>query len=137
MRTALRQGCVSATVTDFSNSGYAKLRHIETTFVARRDSYSHHLVAWFPNFLTWKLNHVPKVQLLHGDLKAEFYKSKSDPPIFHYIITKQGSATIIAWSQCRSLAECQTQAAETMRYIFGKEIPQLEFAEDDLDVIAM
>ena len=81
---------------------------------------------------------VPKVQLLCGELRAEFFKSAGDPPVYHYIVTRQGSSTIIAWSQCRNLGECQRDAAETLRYLTGSErAPSLEFAEDDLDAIAM
>ena len=65
-------------------------------------------------------------------------ESDGHPPVYHYIVTRQGSSTIIAWSQCGSLGECQRDAAETLRYLTGSEkTPSLEFAEDDLDAIAM
>jgi hypothetical protein len=81
---------------------------------------------------------VPKVQLLHRDLIAEFFRSKQDPPIYHYIIRKQGSPTIVAWSQCRTLQACQQDAGQALRYLAGTEdTPSLDFEEDDLDRIAI
>jgi hypothetical protein len=81
---------------------------------------------------------VPKVQLLHRNLIAQFYKSKDDPPVFHYIITRQGSDTIIAWSQCETLADCQREAAESMKYLLNDDdIPPMDFDEDDLEPLAI
>jgi hypothetical protein len=82
---------------------------------------------------------VPKVQLLHRDLIAQFYRSNDDPPVYHYIITRQNSPEIIAWSQCTSLADCQRDAGAAMRYLLDDEasVPPMEFDEDDLEPLAM
>jgi hypothetical protein len=41
-----------------------------------------------------------KRTLALGDFLAELYvDNKSDPPLYHYIITRKDSADIIAWGQ--------------------------------------
>ena len=81
---------------------------------------------------------MPKIQLLHRDLVAQFFRSNADPPVFHYIITRQGSNTIVAWSQCKTLADCQREAVETMKYLLkDDDIPPMDFGEDDLEPLAI
>jgi hypothetical protein len=71
-------------------------------------------------------------------LIGEFFRSKQNPPIYHYIIRRQGSPTILAWSQCRTMQSCQQDAAQALRYLAGSDdTPSLEFDEDDLDRIAI
>jgi len=56
-----------------------------------------------------------KSQLLHGSYVAEFFVSQDSPPVFHHLITAQGSREILFWGQCRSLKEAERDALETMQ----------------------
>ena len=41
------------------------------------------------------------------------------PPIYHFIITEEGSREILMWSQCRSLEEARTEASSYIKGYFG------------------
>jgi hypothetical protein len=60
-------------------------------------------------------------KILHGEYVAQFYVSRDVPPVYHAVITKQDSAQIVSWCQCRSASECEENATATMRSITGRK----------------
>jgi hypothetical protein len=54
----------------------------------------------------------------YGDLVVEFYTDqKSEPPRYHYIITRVGQREILNWGQEKSEAEAH-RSAKTMAHHF-------------------
>ena len=62
-----------------------------------------------------------KRTLAVGDYQAELYSdSRTNPPLYHYIITPHDSADIIAWGQTSSAAEAERGALEFIHGINGQ-----------------
>ena len=69
-----------------------------------------------PSFPRKAGKRVVKTTLGHGVYSAElFFDPKTDPPIYHYIVTRKDSAEILAWGQALSKAEAELLAMETMQ----------------------
>jgi hypothetical protein len=60
-----------------------------------------------------------KSKILQGAFTATFFRSNDVPPIYHAIITKQGSRQIISWTQCTTPEECERNAIEMMHTLNG------------------
>jgi hypothetical protein len=54
-------------------------------------------------------------RIVHGNYVAEFFVSKDAPRVYHHIICKKGSPEILSLGQCRSAAEAERDARETLR----------------------
>jgi hypothetical protein len=64
-------------------------------------------------------------KILHGDYVAHFFTSKGVPPVYHAVVTKQGSREIVSWCQCQTAQQCEDNALETMRQMTGAKSTNL------------
>jgi hypothetical protein len=56
-----------------------------------------------------------KRTLTSGGFEAEFFvDSKSEPAIYHYIVTRKGSADILAWGQEKNSNDAEHAAMDCM-----------------------
>jgi hypothetical protein len=68
-----------------------------------------------------KRKKVIKRTLASGGYEADFYAdTTSNPPIYHYIVTKRGDADILAWGQERSAHAAERAAMDCMHDLYQR-----------------
>jgi hypothetical protein len=56
-------------------------------------------------------------RIVRGNYVAEFFVSKDVPPVYHHTICKKGSPQILSLGQCRTAAEAERDALDTLRWL--------------------
>jgi hypothetical protein len=65
-----------------------------------------------------------KRTLISGGYEADLYADLSSPdsPIYHYIITQQGCADILAWGQERTSYDAERAAMDCMHDLYQRSL---------------
>lgn len=64
-----------------------------------------------------------KRTLSSGGFESEFFvENDADPPVIHYIVTKKGSADILAWGQEKSPQDAERAALDAMHDLYQRVV---------------
>ncbi len=75
------------------------------------------------SILKFRSKRLVKRTLTSGGYETDFYTdTTTDPPIFHYIITRKGDADILAWGQERTAYDAERAALDCMHDLYQRSL---------------